>query len=206
MNKRVDFSLGMKDYAYSDLGGDVHEDRQRNQMATIAEAARSRERHAEAERRSNDLAHTTSRDTGSNAARRSMDSDTSHRRASTHRNRFFNRARTGTFGPDEAALMEKGMADIPEANSHHPSASHSTERLDPRTGLVSSAAWRTTTNESDMSYAQSTKREPMPPRIPSNVLPTSSSHPYGATVEDAPDGFQPPGRSQTQDFEMKKLS
>jgi len=207
MNKRVDFSLGMKDYAYDDLNGDVHDDRQRNQMATIAEAARSRERHAEAERRSNDLAQTTSRDTGSNAFRRSMDSDTSRHRASTHRNRFFGRARTGTFGHDETALMETGMADIPEANSGgHPSTSHSADRLDPRTGLVSSAAWRTTTNESDHSYAQSMKREPMPPRIPTDVLPTSSSRPYGATVEDAPDGFQPPGRSQTQDFEMKKLS
>jgi small-conductance mechanosensitive channel len=203
MNKRVDFSLGMKDYAYDDLGGDVHDDRERSQMATIAEAARSRERHAAAERRSNDLAQTTSRDTG---VRRSMESDTSRRRASSHRNRFFGRARTGTFGHDETALMEKGMADIPEGNSGHPSNSQSTERLDPRTGLVSSAAWRTTTNESDHSYAQSTKREPMPPRIPTDVLPTSSSRPYGATVEDAPDGYQPPGRSQTQDFEMKKLS
>jgi hypothetical protein len=135
-----------------------------------------------------------------------MESDTSRRRASSHRNRFFGRARTGTFGHDETALMEKGMADIPEGNSGHPSNSQSTERLDPRTGLVSSAAWRTTTNESDHSYAQSTKREPMPPRIPTDVLPTSSSRPYGATVEDAPDGYQPPGRSQTQDFEMKKLS
>ncbi|KAM0705682.1 hypothetical protein Q7P35_007042 [Cladosporium inversicolor] len=206
MNKRVDFSLGMKDYAYDDLGGDVHDDRQRNQMATIAEAARSRERHAQAERRSNDLAQTTSRDTGSNTFRHSMESDTSRRRASSHRNRFFGRARTGTFGHDETALMEKGMADIPEANSGHPSAGQSTERLDPRTGLVSSAAWRTTINESDHSYAQSMKREPMPPRIPTDVLPTSSSRPYGATVEDAPDSFQPPGRSQTQDFEMKKLS
>jgi small-conductance mechanosensitive channel len=198
MNKRVDFSLGMRDYAYGDLGGDVHDDRQKNQMATIAEAARSRER-SEAERRSNDLAHTTSRDTSSNAFRRSMESETSHRRASMHRNRFFNRNRSGTIGADEAALMENGMADIPESNSGHPSS----ERIDPRTGTVSSAAWRTTTNESDISYAQ---REPMPPRIPSNVLPASSSRPYGATVEDAPDNFQPPGRSQTQDFEMKKLS
>lgn len=206
MNKRVDFSLGMKDYAYDDLGGDVHDDRERTQMATIAEAARSRERHAQAERRSNDLAQTTSRDTGSQAFRRSMESDTSRRRASSHRNRFFGRARTGTFSHDETALMEKGMADIPEANSGHPSNSQSTERLDPRTGLVSSSAWRTTTNESDHSYAQSMKREPMPPRIPTDVLPTSSNRPYGATVEDAPDGYQPPGHSQTQDFEMKKLS
>jgi hypothetical protein len=99
--------------------------------------------------------------------------------------------------------MEGGMADIPESNSGNPSA-HS-DRIDPRTGLVSSAAWRTTTNESDASYAHA-QRDPMPPRIPSNVLPTSSSRPHGATVEDDPEGFQPPGRSQTQDFEMKKLS
>lgn len=206
MNKRVDFSLGMRDYAYGDLGGDVHDDRQANQMATIAEAARSRERHAEHERRSQDLAQSTSRDTPSGAFRRSMESDTSRPRASMHRNRFFNRARTGTFGADETALMEKGMADIPEGNSGHPSGNQSTERLDPRTGLVSSAAWRTTTNESDHSYAQSARRDPMPPRIPTDVLPTSSTRPYGATVEDAPEGHALPGRSQTQDFEMKKLS
>ncbi|KAM0714885.1 hypothetical protein Q7P37_009350 [Cladosporium fusiforme] len=203
MNKRVDFSLGMKDYAYGDLGGDVHEDRQKAQMSAIAEASRSRERAAEAERRSNDLARTTSRDGGSHF-RRSIDSDSSHRRASTHRNRFFNRHRssTGGGGPsDEAALMEGGMADIPENGS----AGQSSERLDPRTGLVSAGAWRTRTHETDTSYGPPA-REPMAPRIPTDVLPTSSTRPFGVTVEDEPEQYQPPNRSQTQDFEMKKLS
>lgn len=201
MNKRVDFSLGMKDYAYGDLGGDVHEDRERFQMAAIAEASRSRERRAEAERRSNDLAQSTSRDTASGGlVRRSFESDSSRRRASLHRNRFFQRNRSGTSaGADEAALMEKGMADIPEN-----SATQSTERLDPRTGLVSSSAWRTQTNESDGSY-QGPSREPMPPRIPTNVLPTST-RPLGATVEDDIEPHQQPQRSHVQDFEMKKLS
>lgn len=208
MNKRVDFSLGMKDYAYGDLGGDVHDDRQRTQMTAIHEASRSRERAAEAERRSNDLARTTSRDTASNASqgvfRRSTDSDASRHRHSMHRNRFFTRNRSGTAGPaDEAALMEKGMADIPENTSPQTSNNQSTDRLDPRTGMVSSSAWRTTTNESDRSSPHVT-REPMMPRIPTDVLP-SSSRPLGATVEDEPEYFSQPGRSATQDFEMKKL-
>jgi len=202
MNKRVDFSLGMKDCVYGDLSGDIDDDRQRNQMAAIHEATRSRERNAEAERRSQDLAKSTSRET--HGIRRSMDSDASRRRLSTHRNRFFNRTRTGTFGPgpDEAALMEGGMADIPEARGGQ-SGDNSPGRIDPRTGLVSSSAWRTTTNESDASYPT---RQPMAPRIPTDVLPTSSSRPHGATVEDVPEQYQMPGRTQTQDFEMKKLS
>jgi len=203
MNKRVDFSLGMKDCVYGDLSGDIDDDRQRNQMAAIHEASRSRERHAEAERRSQDLAKTTSRD--AHGMRRSMDSDASRRRASTHRNRFFNRGnRTGTFGPDEAALMEGGMADIPETRSGNQSGNHSPQgHLDPRTGQVGSSAWRTTTNESDASYPT---RQPMAPRIPTDVLPTPLPAPRGATVEDVPEQYQMPGRSDTRDFEMKKLS
>jgi len=205
MNKRVDFSLGMKDCVYGDLSGDIEEDRQRTQMAAIHEASRSRERNAEAERRSQDLAKTTSRD--HHGLRRSMDSDVSRRRASTHRNRFFNRARTGTFGPgpDEAALMEGGMADIPEARSGNQSGNHSPGgHIDPRTGHVGSSAWRTTTNESDASYPT---RQPMAPRIPTDVLPTPlPPRQHGATVEDAPEQYQMPGRSETHDFEMKKLS
>lgn len=207
MNKRVDFSLGMRDYAYGDLGGDVHEDRRKAQMSAIAEASRSRERAAEAERRSNDMGRSTSRDTASGGLlRRSIDSDGSKGGTSSHRNRFFNRHRSSTVGggpADEAALMEKGMADIPE----NPSANQSTDRLDPRTGLVSSAAWRTTTNETDNSYPSQHQREPMPPRIPTDVLPTSSNRPLGptVTVEDEPEQFHPPRRSQT-DYEMKKLS
>jgi small-conductance mechanosensitive channel len=201
MNKRVDFSLGMKDCVYGDLSGDIDDDRQKNQMAAIHEATRSRERNAEAERRSQDIGKTTSRDT--RGPRSSMESEASRRRASTHRNRFFNRTRTGTFGPDEASLMEGGMADIPEARSGNQSGAHSPGgHIDPRTGTVSSAAYRTTTNESDASYPT---RQPMAPRIPTDVLPTSSSRPHGATVED-PEPYRMPGRTGTQDFEMKKLS
>jgi small-conductance mechanosensitive channel len=201
MNKRVDFSLGMKDCVYGDLSGDMDEDRQKNQMAAIHEATRSRERNAEAERRSQDIGKTTSRD-HHHGPRSSMESEASRRRASTHRNRFFNRTRTGTFGPDEASLMEGGMADIPEARSGNQTGNNSPGgHIDARTGLVSSAAYRTTTNESDASYPT---RQPMAPRIPTDVLPSSSNRPHGATVEDAPEQFSMPSRSATQDFEPKK--
>ena len=94
------------------------------------------------------------------------------------------------------------MADIPEARSGNQTGDHSPDgHIDPRTGLVSSAAYRTTTNESDASYPT---RQPMAPRIPTDVLPTSSSRPHGATVEDAPEHFQMPSRSATQDFEPKR--
>lgn len=193
MNKRVDFSLGMKDCVYGDLSGDMEDDRQKNQMAAIHEATRSRERSAEAERRSQDIGKTTSRD-HHRGPRSSMDSEASRRRASSHRNRFFNRTRTGTFGPDEASLMEGGMADIPEARSGNQTGNNSP-------GPANSAAYRTTTNESDASYPT---RQPMAPRIPTDILPTSSSRPHGATVEDAPEQYSMPSRSATQDFEPKK--
>lgn len=127
--------------------------------------------------------------------RRSIDSEHSNRRPSTHTKRFFTRNRSSTGGQDEAALMERGMADIPENRSNNPSTRHSLDR----------SAYRTTTNETGDSSYQYPPREPMPPRIPTDVLPGSSRN-MGATVEDEPEPFGKPNRSQTQDFEMKKLS
>jgi len=66
---------------------------------------------------------------------RRVGTDTSEARMRTnHRNRFFSRNRGGN---DEAAMMESGMADIPEARD---SPDNGNARLDPRSGLISPMA------------------------------------------------------------------
>ena len=64
--------------------------------------------------------------------------------SAVHRNRFFGRSRTPHFGGDDVGLMENGMADIPEMPSRVGSSNGggSNSHLDPRSGMVSSAAWR----------------------------------------------------------------
>ncbi|QIW98168.1 hypothetical protein AMS68_003686 [Peltaster fructicola] len=146
MNKRVDFSLGMSALATSDLGGDVYESRERERIPIhITEASQSRVRAAEAQRRqSEDIARSTSRELTQGLMRRSTDKSSIHPRHSLHRNRFLSR-RAGTT--DEQAAMESGMADIPENPG---SGGPSTARIDPRSGLISPAAWRLRTNESNI--------------------------------------------------------
>jgi len=89
--------------------------------------------------------------------------------------------------------MENGMADIPEnpstAGSGTTSAQgRSNERLDPRSGMVSPAAWRLHTDES-------------------NLHPPLSSGALGGGADEAsaPQGYRTLGRSQTEDFEMRRL-
>nr|POF26075.1 putative mscs family protein [Quercus suber] len=206
MNKRVDFSLGASSLVSGDFAGDVYADRERVQIPIeITEA--SRDRRAAASRRSQDdayrpsqeTARSTSRDTGvlgmGNLARRNTEGEgrwgTGRSSGSVHRNRFFGRGRADH---DESGLMENGMmADIPEVPSTtHNSASNTPlgqQRLDPRTGMISPAAWRTRTDES-------------------NVHPSVVGS--GALAQDdhaaaAPAGHRFPGRSQTEDFEMRRF-
>ena len=143
-----------------------------------------------------------------------------------HRNRFFGRSRPNNTGNDEIGLMETGMADIPENPSTSGSGQQSSSRggppLDPRTGMVSPAAWRTFSGESNLSpghVGPNTARAPAPPagppRIPTSVVaPTMSGGANGGgvgsmnpTVEDVPEGLgqgQQHQRglsgSQTEDF------
>ncbi|KAI5249968.1 hypothetical protein E4T43_00465 [Aureobasidium subglaciale] len=187
MGKRVDFSLGMSAEAANNYSGDVFEDEQRKPRLPISVTSPSpdyRNRKSNDTHRSTDTGRSTSRDVGpGRLARRSTDASTTSR--VTHRNRFFGRARGNTI--DEQAMMEKGMADIPEdspggANSNAPST------IDPRTGLVSGAAWRTRTNES-------------------NVVRKSQERPRtGHTAETA--GLDGPAQlhpGDSEDFEMKRF-
>lgn len=190
MNRRVDFSLGMSGVASDNMSGDVFEDRERIRIPISVSSPSPDNRRSSNDsgskgRPSHDAGRTTS------LARRSTDneSDGSKGSKSVHRNRFFNRRRGNTL-QDEQVLMENGMADIPEdpntGTNNTPGGSGT--RLDPRTGLVSSAAYRTTTNESNV-------------RRPSQEADTiQTRHESGA-----PEGYRMPSKSATQDFEMRRL-
>ena len=184
MNRRVDFSLGMNSNVYDEMD-DVYQDRSRNRVPiSVTEASRSRDRASqEAQRRSNDTAHSTSRESHltPGLARRSTESNRwKHGGGSVHRNRFFSRSRT--TGGDEAGLMEGGhMADIPE----NPSTAGSSGRLDPRSGMVSPAAMRLHTNES-------------------NLHPAADDASASGAL-DVPEGHRAPKKAATDNFEMRRL-
>jgi small-conductance mechanosensitive channel len=145
MGRRVDFSLGMKDFSSGDMQGDVYDDRERSQersrtISNLAATSNSRERSSQdrgsLDRRSVDGGRSTSISDGVGPGRLQRigtDSSAAQNR-SNHRNRFFGRNRGKA---DEDAIMEAGMAEIPEDG-----------RLDPRSGRLSSTAWRPSTNES----------------------------------------------------------
>lgn len=157
MDKRVDFSLGARSIIAGDMAGDVYEDRRPRIPIDFMEKLQSRER-AEIQASSKESARppgheydrSSSRDVGpGNLARRSTDSASRWRSGGVHRNRFF--GRRGPLGPggDDMGLMENGMmANIPENPSGQPG--HFQDRLDPRSGMVSPAAWRLDTNESNL--------------------------------------------------------
>ncbi|KAG9591103.1 hypothetical protein KCV04_g7661, partial [Aureobasidium melanogenum] len=134
---------------------------------------------------STDTGRSTSREIGpGRLARRSTDTSTTSR--PHHRNRFFGRARGNTI--DEQAMMEKGMADIPEDS---PGV---TGTIDPRSGLVSGAAWRTRTNESNV-VRKSQER----PRTGHTA--DTAGHSIGL---DGPPQLHP-GDPPVEDFEMKRF-
>ena len=206
MDRRVDFSLGMKDLASGDTAGDVYDDRDERRIPREFLEA-SRERSAartsqEISRASQDNARTTSRDiptSSSHLTRRSTDGAGRWRNASSvHRNRFFGRHHPDmSAASDEAGILEKGMADIPENpsvqfnTSPADAESRRVERLDPRTGMVSPAAWRMHSDESNL--------HPPPPQPPPSEM----------TNINAYDRHQPShrsfGRSQTEDLEMRRF-
>ncbi|KAF7195604.1 Mechanosensitive ion channel protein Msy1 [Pseudocercospora fuligena] len=193
MNKRVDFSLGMKSYAaMGDMAGDVYEDRNREiPRMQIVEASQERERSRASQERaraSAETARTSGRDNfvPGGLARRSTDSRWRSSN-SVHRNRFF--GRNGGDGADDLAEKGISMADIPEESKQHtPNAG---QRLDPRTGMVSPAAWRLNTNESNI-HPPNTDA----PQLPRQV---SGSGDLG-DVPHVPEGHRFIGRSQTEDF------
>ncbi|WPG97980.1 Hypothetical protein R9X50_00076300 [Acrodontium crateriforme] len=154
MNKRVDFSLGASDFRSSDFAGDVYADRNRNEIPiNVQNASLSRERSAQRRsqeerlRQSLDSArsHSRGRDalvSPDSELRRSATNSMNSRQGvgSIHRNRFFGRPQ----GHDHQSTLEHGiMAGIPEGSENQ-------IRIDPRSGLTSSAAVRMSTDESNI--------------------------------------------------------
>ncbi|KAJ4287949.1 hypothetical protein N0V90_011964 [Kalmusia sp. IMI 367209] len=175
MGRRVDFSLGMRDVNFSDIPGDVFEDRESmaQTKATVVRVT-SPSRHSQDRRSSNEAGRSTSissRPSHQFGRLQRVNTDSSQaRERSNHRNRFFGRSRH----QDE----ETGMADIPESDSNE-----SKEKLDPRSGLISPRAMRTSVEEAR--HAQS-----------SGALPNTEStdHAFGAPI-----------RAQTDNIEMRRF-
>jgi len=173
MGKRVDFSLGMKGMI-DDPSGDVLDDRDiaARQRATVVRVT-SPSRHSQERARSS---QDTARSTG---IQRVGTNSSLGARERNHRNRFFSRGRYG----DE----ETGMANIPEGDYDNSPASK--EKLDPRSGLVSPRAVRT----SEDSHAHAS----------SGALHAQSLNPINSITSER--SFASPARSQTDNIEMRRL-
>lgn len=200
MSKRVDFSLGMKDVSSADIMGDLDDNRSHTRVPDlrIDSNSRSRETHAriveedEANRREDEatIRRAESRTANSRSPfglgrRTSTDSQSKMRRGNSliHRNRFFSRGKRTDGGDEERDLMEQGMADIPEAAG--PS-----DKMDPRTGIVSPLAVRPSI-ESGISDAA----------MPATSI-TSSG---GLQSFDERTRLEHPGKSHLEDFEMRNM-
>ncbi|KAF2146563.1 uncharacterized protein K452DRAFT_241420 [Aplosporella prunicola CBS 121167] len=153
MGRRVDFSLGMKDIASTDMTGDVFEERTRPRIPiNVTSPSASRPR---VSIDSHGTGHSTGRDSN-DLHRVPTDSSGGQSRVS-HRNRFFSRHKMR----DEAERMESGMSDMASIREE----SQSNDRIDPRSGHVSPAAWRLTSEENMAPHSRSPSRPPMgPPR------------------------------------------
>ena len=202
MSKRVDFSLGLKDVSSADIMGDLDENRGQARVPGIKTGSASRSRNSRdriveedeaATRREDEATIRRAESRAGNSRSRfssnrgSTESRNGRRNSSSlvHRNRFFSRSKQRDNGEEEEDLMEQGMADIPEVAG--PSG-----RIDPRNGIISPQAARPST-ESGYSITQMT-----------------GAGSAGATVGDLPAyeervRFEPPGRSQTGDFEMRSM-
>lgn len=120
-SKKVDFSLGVKDMASSDVSGDVFEDRRKMERLPMIRVLEEREKEEEEAA----LARTTSLDHGPGFMRR-------HRAGSgsvvSHRNRFFG---TSVDGPD----LEAG---VPKKEGHDRRLSGDVPRAGPSVGQLAS--------------------------------------------------------------------
>jgi small-conductance mechanosensitive channel len=171
MGRRVDFSLGMKGMI-DDPSGDVLDDRdtaarQRATVVRVTSPSRSQDR----ARTSQDTGHSIGHSTG---IQRVGTNSSLGSKQQTHRNRFFSRSRHG----DE----EIGMANIPEGDLD--SSSTGTEKIDPRTGLISPRAVRSSEDT----------RPPM-----------SSGALHPVTSMGSERHFNAPQRARTDNFEMRRM-
>ncbi|KAK4697625.1 hypothetical protein P7C71_g477, partial [Lecanoromycetidae sp. Uapishka_2] len=202
MGRRVDFSLGMRDVSSADLmDRDDHRSQVRIPDIQTSSASRSREARAriveedEAERRKEEddeaIRRAESRTGASRSPfgfRRSGTSDSSRVRRGpslVHRNRFFSRIK-GNEGDDEREdLMEQGMADIPEV------AGPSSDRMDPRTGLISPQAVRPSTDSNFSGGGVAMAGPTAKGALPSFEERIRLEH---------------PARNQAEDFEMRNMA
>lgn len=159
MSKRVDFSLGMKDVSSGNMMGDLYESISPARMAGFRGNASPSSRNAPRtvleendNYDENDLGRTTSQSRFS-LNRTSTESRGKIRGSHSviHPNRFFSkRNKKDHTGSEYEDLMEQGMAEIPEAS----------ERIDPRSGVVSPQAVRINSEPDfsglDFSKSQST--------------------------------------------------
>ena len=143
MSKRVDFSIGMRDFSLGNMMGDVYDDNIHARLPPpskklISRSRSTRDSGVEEYVASFDpiFARTSSRDDDSRSRvglyRSATDSQPRLRssRSMVHRNRFFGRRGKDDHSDGAAEnLMEQGMADIPESG-----------RIDPRSGTVSPRA------------------------------------------------------------------
>lgn len=196
MNRRVDFSLGMSSIASGDMSGDVFQERKpKIPISVISPSPDYRNRTSES--RSRPSMDTNARSTS--LQRRSTDAESHTSRGSSnvvHRNRFFSRNRGNTL-QDEQGLMETGMADIPEdpntgGRNTPADVMGPTSRLDPRTGLVSPAAWRMNTDDGNVV------------RPSQEMYRTGTNERVGSPPASRHEG-RAPSTSATTDFEMQRL-
>jgi hypothetical protein len=188
MNKRVDFSLGMKSMGLDDPSGDVLDDREaesRARATVVRVTSPSRSQDRDRVRASED----TSASARSTGLQRVGTNASSVLKERTHRNRFFSRSRHSHGGADE----EAAMADIPEANSDYDTPPKRKNTLDPRTGVISPRAV----------HSRATTEEEIPMRNASADMPRST----GAlpSTADSERTFGHPQRSRTDGIEMRRF-
>ncbi|KAI9869999.1 MAG: hypothetical protein M1830_004847 [Pleopsidium flavum] len=174
MSKRVDFSLGMRDISSGDILSDVYQDRSRPRIPDFNKSfirTRVSSNRVSEEMDNRTLGRTTSAE---GASRYSTDSQSRLRssHSAIHRNRFFGRNRGASKDGADQDLMEQGMADIPEI-------AEGSRHMDPRSGIVSPQAMRTTTSTSNSGLADAGTGLSGVGRLPQ--------------------------RSQTDNFEMRRL-
>lgn len=200
MSKRVDFSIGMKDVSSADFMGDLDNGRSQTRVPETrtdsnADSRETRIRIIEEDETNRREDNATLRRAESRTGytrtpfrlgrRASTDSQSKTRRRNSlvHRNRFFSRANRSDDGDEERDLMEQGMADIPEVTGL-------SDRIDPRTGIVSPQAVRPSTESGNSDAA-------MPAAGPTS---TGALQSFEQRLR-----LEYTGRSRTEDFEMRNI-
>ena len=143
MAKRVDFSLGMGDFASGDILGDVYDDGPRRRgipeiMRTPASGGRDKRIEEEVEIAGRSSARENNETRYRSGLRRASTESQSRAKkqlGSIHRNRFFSRGSKDTEEEDTGyeSLMERGLAAIPESRIQ-------SSKMDPRSGTISPQA------------------------------------------------------------------